>query len=114
MADPGGDEAEHKGGESDKDGPAGQHVNGAPTNDGRPQNVELLLDGERPEWTYGLDVKDLRKVDDEERREQDFLAGVGNEQGNTDQAEKVQGKNAQGALPVEVPVEGWALAILDQ
>lgn len=114
MTEAGGDETEEDAAKDDGQGPAGHLVHGTFADDGGPEEVELLLDGEGPEGAGGGGVEDSCEVCDEESGEQNVSPGVWDEEEKADEAEEIERKDSQGALPVEVTIEGRVGAVFDE
>ncbi len=91
-----------------------QRGDGAAADDGRPQQVELLLYRQGPEAADRLDVEDIGKVCNKEDAEQNEGPRAGNEEQNSKRAEGIKRKNSKRSLPVEVPVVVGVVPVADQ
>lgn len=100
--------------EADADAPANELRNGAAADDGGPEQIKLLFDGQGPEGPGGNDVEDLCEVHDEQRCQQNIAMRVGDEEVDADQAKNIERQNAKNALPIKVAVVGSAGAVLDE
>ena len=114
MTAEGKEEAENEGNGCYEDGDSAEAEERASPGDGGPEQVELLLDGERPEGGGEIDVEDGREVGEEECGKGDIGAGVRDEDEDQEENDEVEGQDAENSLPVEVPVVGWGVAVFDE
>src|ERR1700721_3522458 len=98
MTKDGSDEAKNNRCYADVDRPVAKLVDGTTPHDGRPEEIELLLNGKSPERTDAEDVKDPGEVSDKQRGEYDVFARARDEEKDAEKQNMEEGREGEGTL----------------